>query len=160
MQSSSTPAPCWVGWWMIHVNDDTATAFSRHIGNALRCAMSSHYGCGCIHAEPSAAFSPCGSPEKGVRLSIWALPVHCRARVLLWVLLWGCVHSLFLLCARGEVLSGGGVLDDRGTVCRMDAQCKVLPEDRRFGDVKETMTGFRDQISWGCRLEFIWSDTE
>lgn len=72
------------------------------------------------------AFSPCGSPEKGVRLSIWALPVHCRARVLLWVLLWGCVHSLFLLCARGEVLSGGGVLDDWGTVCRMDAQCKVL----------------------------------
>lgn len=30
----------------------------------------------------------------------------------------------------------------------MDAQCKVLPEDRRCGDVKETMTGFRVQSNW------------
>lgn len=30
----------------------------------------------------------------------------------------------------------------------MDAQCKVLPEDRRCGDVKETMTSFRVQSDW------------
>lgn len=43
----------------------------------------------------------------------------------------------FLFCARGEVLSWGGVLDDWGAVCRLAPECKVLPEDgRRAGGGK------------------------
>lgn len=107
-----------------------------------------------VMQSPPSAFSPCGPPQKCVRLSNWALPVPYRALVLFWVLLGGCVYWLFLLCARGEVLSWGGVLDDRGAVCRLAPKCKVLPEDKRSGDVQEVITGFRVQINWGCRLEF------
>lgn len=87
-------------------------------------------------------------------LSSWALPVPGRALVVFWVLLGGCVYWLFVLCARGEVLSWGGVLDDRRAVCRLSPKCKVLPEDKRSGDVQEAIAGFRVQINWGCRLEF------
>lgn len=55
-------------------------------GSANLCPQT-YFGCDCVHVEPSLCFqSSCATAEECVRLSSWALPVSCRAYVLLWLL--------------------------------------------------------------------------